>query len=189
MARRIGIGAVTLALIAVLADPSAAAIFVPRPLDGISPRAPGLAIDPADAAQTSALRSLRAASSAPVKLQIDHGQPRALQGAIPVAPGTLDEQGGDFADRFAAGLWRLGPNSELVLARTDPGTGLASFRQRYRGLPVIGGELNVLIADGSVRAAIGTLMPGDGLDITPRVSGEEARRIVASREGGQLAPP
>jgi hypothetical protein len=33
------------------------------------------------------------------------------------------------------------------------------------------------------------LMPGDGLDITPRISGDMARRIVAGRDGGRLAPP
>ena len=165
--------------------PVGAAPRKPRPPQGIPPRAPGLAVDPADAAQARTLAALRSASDRPLSVRIEHGQPRSLAGSITLEAATPAAVARLFAGRYAADLWRLGPNSGLVVERTDPGTGVVVLSQRYRGLPVLGGELSVLVDGSTVHGAIGTLMPGDGLDITPVVTETEARR----KAGGALLAP
>jgi Zn-dependent metalloprotease len=121
--------------------------------------------------------------------RFERGNLHYLQGRIPV-PGTdAASRARSFLEQYGKDLLRLGPNSELRLLRAEPSTGLVAFRQRYRGLPVLGGNLQILTGADGVHAVIGAVMPGDGLDVTPGVDEREVLQLVEKHGGTLLAPP
>jgi hypothetical protein len=146
-------------------------------------------MDALDARQTAALQALKRQSPEPLAARFERGQPAFLRGRI-LVPGR-DPKGvaRAFLDLHGAALYRLGPNSELRLARVDPEIGLTSFAQRYRGLPVIGARVNVLASRGAVHAVQGALLPADGLETVPRLADRDVRRRTEAQGAKLLAPP
>ncbi len=113
---------------AVAVAPAAASDRPPRPAPGIPPRAPGHPLDEADARQQTALQTLQKDSAVALVARFRGGQPRFVQGRIPVAGDGPAAMARAFVDRYGRDLWRLGPNSELRLLRTDPETGFLAVR-------------------------------------------------------------
>lgn len=162
----------------------------PMPADGMALRAPNQPVNSLDAAQLEALSALRRVSTTELSTTAGGDQTLAVVGRVPVAGDGPAGRAQAFLASYGEELWRLGPNSELVLSRTDEATGLASFTQRYRGLPVIGGGITVLGSGRHVYGAFGKTLPGDGFDTIPAVSAAQAREVATGRGGAQtLAPP
>lgn len=111
--------------------------------------------------------------------------PLANASATPetVARAFLAEYGAPFGVRDAA--------AELQVMRertVDGDRSFVRFQQLHRGIPVVGGELIVQTLPGNkVVAATGQLAPGLDVDVTPRISAEEAatvaRKATARAEG------
>lgn len=98
--------------------------------------------------------------------------PLANASATPemVARAFLAEYGAPFGVRDA------GAELSLMRERTvDGDRSFVRFQQIHRGIPVVGGELIVQTVPGNkVVAATGQLAPGLDVDVTPRISAEEA---------------
>lgn len=69
-----------------------------------------------------------------------------------------------------------------------PGREHQRLAQFHRGVPVFGGEL-VRQTDGAATISVfGTLYEGISLDVVPRLSAEDARRVVEKLSGESLGP-
>lgn len=162
---------------------------IPTQPPGIAPRAPGLGVDALDTRQQSTLATLQRLSAGALTARFVDGQPKFLHGPIAVSGDDAVSRARSFLSLYGESLWRLGPNSELRLLRTDPVTGLASFAQRYRGLPVLGAQINVFTDRQGVYAVLGALLPADGLDVIPTLDARAVLALVELHGGRLLAPP
>ena len=83
------------------------------------------------------------------------------------------------------------PDLSLSVQTVDPALGAVAFRQTYKGVPVLGGELLVFVRDGRVTATVGTLISDLTLDVAPRLTDgdaeEAARRALGMRGAHALA--
>lgn len=163
---------------------------VPVQPPGVATRDPGKGQDTADERQQGALAALRRlAGASPVLARFEGSQPRVLQAMLTIPGADSPARARAFVDTYGKALWRLGAQSELRAIRTDPATGLVHFSQRYRGLPVLGGDLAVFTSAKGVYGAIGSLLPGDGLETLPLVPERKILEMVAKPGDLALAPP
>jgi Zn-dependent metalloprotease len=111
-----------------------------------------------------------------------------LAAGRPLRLGTGLEPGVSAAWRFveAYGGWFgvEAPDRELRVKRAwqaEGGRYLVRFQQVYRGVAVLGGELNVQMdAEGNVLSANGELLPGLDLAVQPAVSAAQAQAIAVA---------
>lgn len=99
--------------------------------------------------------------------------PGVSRAASPASPAAA------FLDRYASELGVAGPGQSLDITDSNPGpAGEASVRlqQRYRGVPVIGGEFVVnLDSDNNILSVSGEATPSPGIGVTPAVAKGKAR--------------
>ena len=151
--------------------------------------------DPRAVAHNAALDRLRAVSEKPVETRLVGGWPRFLSGRFPIAPGVSEVEGARrfleryrdfFGHRDLLGHRDLfgpeGSGLELHLRGVDGGR--VGFYQTWNGIPVIGGEVVVFLADGAIQAVVGALVPAtsfgpEALSPMPAVPPGEARELAA----------
>jgi len=127
------------------------------------------------------------------------GAVAALLLALTPAPGAQDR----------AGLVRIGPQTiaelrqwdgridrmlrddDLVVRRVFPDTKVAGRSheradQRYRGVPVFGGDVVRQIDGGQTVSVFGTIYEGIDLDVSPRLTPDDARAAVERLTGARL---
>jgi len=148
----------------------------------------GASIQVAYHSETGQMRFLSAEPSHP--FPVETGLPAGTASAEAVARQFLNEYGPLFGTHDPAG--------DLVLLQekpTEAGRSIVRFQQVYQGIPILAGELNVLLAEGGgVLSVNGELLPGLDLEVTPRIDPSAAQQValeqVAKLYGlaaGQLA--
>lgn len=96
--------------------------------------------------QSTALDSLRAASSSPVKLGYRAGFPASVSMNVPAVGNTPVERARNFMSAYADFYLQNHPDVKLVHIRTDvDANGVETVRlgQTYKGFPVFGAELAI----------------------------------------------
>jgi len=127
------------------------------------------------------------------------GAVAALLAALPSAPGAQDR----------AGLTRIGPRTiaelrqwdgridrmlqadDLVVGRVFPDTRVTGRTheragQRYRGVPVFGGDVVRQLDGGQTVSIFGTLYEGIDIDVTPRLTPSDAKAALERLTGARL---
>jgi Zn-dependent metalloprotease len=139
--------------------------------------------------QLTALRRLEAASSQPAEVRIEHGFPRGVLARIAVRGDDPVERARLFLHDYRD-LYRLNsPQLHLGVRRVvaPPGLGIqtVTFFQTVHGFPVHGGEIAVVLKDGTLYATAGALVTSDvRLNPVPELTAadaeREARRFVGA---------
>jgi Zn-dependent metalloprotease len=161
-----------------------------------------LALEP----QAQSLADLRAASATPVSLEValqaGQGVPIGVSMDVPVLAPDSVAAGREFFEQYGD-LFRLGPDVALVPQRVSaPGIGasgsdLVSFSQTYKGIPVWGSRISLLVTPSPtggpsrVRLATGALLSGRGdvqIGTIPTLSAAQATELAREYLGGSGAP-
>lgn len=119
--------------------------------------------------QQRAFDALKRVSTQPVKVQMQNGVMRFFQGEIPLEGKTPSEQAQSFITA-AHELYRLSEDLTLIpgkIKRLDQEETAAHFSERYKGLPVFGANVVVMIRDGKATTVQGSLARIDQLSIEP----------------------
>ena len=118
-----------------------------------------------------------------------------LPRAVGVTRASTPEQAArGFLASYGASFGLRDQASELAVSKQrsiSDGRSVVRFQQRYRGIPVLAGEMNVqLDADKNVLSANGEILPDLSLDTTAKVSPEQAQQVAlqAVAEAYQLKP-
>lgn len=117
-------------------------------------------------------------------LESEDGVPLYVSGtfAQKVARGNEAASAYSFFEEYKASYRMTDPRAELAVERLvtdDLGMRHLRMTQRYRGLPVIGGDLVVhFTAQDQLRGVNGTFVPGISLEVTPQLAAAEAVRLA-----------
>jgi hypothetical protein len=117
------------------------------------------------------------------------GFPAAVQARVPAAGSNVGERAASFLASYAD-LYGLGTAAtggldhglRLRLLAADDTTGLVTFGQTWRGLPVFDAAMTVFVSGAEVLGSAGRLLPGGAvaarggtrIDPRPRLSGAQA---------------
>ncbi|MBI3449360.1 MAG: thrombospondin type 3 repeat-containing protein [Acidobacteria bacterium] len=168
--------------------------------------APGVRAQSDDPAPP-AYQSLRAASAAPLTGSTSGGALRQIAFDVPAVGATPAQQAGNFLAAYGAAFGKTGPDQQWIMrdVRTEGPVDVASFREAYRGLPIFGGEIRVIVQPDTVSggsgarivSAGGAVLPDfdteGGLDIypstTPAACVAAARTFLSDPSAPSLADP
>lgn len=130
--------------------------------------------------QIICLRQLESDSAVPVEIRSRNGFPVALSCRVPIAASSNSERAVSFVRRYRDLFRVANPDADLTATATDfDELQNVKVHQTYRGVPVIGSELSLMVSGDNVLDAIGGLMPTDlldaaGMNLTPTLSAEAA---------------
>jgi len=132
--------------------------------------------------RTGALAKLRGSSKKPPKVDFSHGLMRHVRGRFPSPGSSAPERAKNFimahADLFGLVKESGDPHIQRVSA-LDGGFDLVRFGQSYRGIPVRGGGIVIVLNGSDVLFTVGRIVPASArLDAVPRVTQAEAETIA-----------
>ena len=134
-----------------------------------------------DAETLALVDRLERASQTPAELRFEGGFPRGFVGRVRAVGATPAEQARAFLAEHAALYGLTDPAIALDVRRQATVAGAAhvvTFSERYRGLPVHGGELAVQIVGDEVLSTVGGLVHGYDGDIVPAYGPADADRLA-----------
>jgi Zn-dependent metalloprotease len=131
-----------------------------------------------------ALARLRADSRGHTELQVDAGRLRAATGRWPVAGSTDDERALTFLRERADAFRAEQHGQRLHVQRTVPLTGFTGVQigQSWRGLPVLGAGVTVLVLGEEVRGVLGSLADTAPASDTPGIDAVDAVALAQGRD-------
>lgn len=141
--------------------------------------------------QMRAIEALRAASLAPVSIDMHGGFPRAVLARLPLAGSSDVDRARRYLDTYKD-LYRInspdiGLGVRRIQGRPDETDQTVVFYQSYRGLPVHGGQVAVLMKGGELRATAGLLLSTESSPATtPALTRAEAEAAALRSAGREL---
>jgi Zn-dependent metalloprotease len=132
------------------------------------------------------LSLLQAQSRLPITINFTQQLPATIHLAVPATGDTAQQQGESFL-REHADLFPMHVNGRLQYVRSldiDVGT-LVTFQQYLADIPILGGELHVVIFDDTITSIIASIKPTLNRTIsspTPNIGERDAQRIVQSKD-------
>jgi Zn-dependent metalloprotease len=179
------------AALALVVALGAAAIGLAGDRSGPLGTTPGpLPVVRSDAATLALVEHLERASLTPAELRFEGGFPRGFVGRVPAAGDTPLAQARAFLAAHAELYGLTDPAVALDVRRQATIAGAAhtvTFGERYRGLPVHGGELVVQIVAGDVVSAVGALVHGYGGETVPALGPADAERLARKAVNAEAA--
>lgn len=144
--------------------------------------------------QIVALEQLRTDSETAVDIVMRNGFPHTISARVTVPGANPQERAMSFVRRYRDIFRLASPDAELTPEPAAPGDMVAvKLGQTFRGLPVLGSELSVLVSGERVIDAVGGLLPTEallapGFSATPVLTTLEAIAIARAEPGLEFAP-
>jgi Zn-dependent metalloprotease len=127
----------------------------------------------------AAIEALRSASRIPIELHLDGGVPEAARFDVAVTGDTPEAQATDFlrTNRTLYGLdaANVGFTPRSISKVESVGLTGVHVAQSYRGLPVLGADMTVILGDGRALGTAGRLRPDVQVDTHPTITSAAAQ--------------
>ena len=134
-----------------------------------------------DAETLALVQHLKASSSTPAEVRFEGGFPRGFVGRVRAAGDTPAAQARAFLADNAELYGLTDPAIDLMVRRQATVAGAAhvvTLAERYRGVPVQGGELVVQIIGDEVVSTVGALLHGYAGEVAPAYGPADADRLA-----------
>lgn len=132
--------------------------------------------------QARGLERLRALSAVAPVVRFEQGFPSSVRAQV-ASPGSSNvERARSYMATFADLYGQTGPGLQTFVGHEgEPGDDIVRFVQTYRGVPVFGAEVVVVLSDGNVVSTIGALLTDATVDTRPAITRQQAETIAAAR--------